>query len=114
MSETVEVKDHQLEKILGWTSNLHQRCAEVGTNVNFGGNNYGHYDGQKKYKTNIGDNVFVGSNSILCSSWARWQLTGQCRFLPLKDVPADAIALGRGRQINKEEDYAKRLPVTLK
>ncbi|MDU3086159.1 MAG: UDP-N-acetylglucosamine diphosphorylase, partial [Streptococcus mitis] len=26
-----------------------------------------------------------------------------------KDVPADAIAIGRGRQVNKDE-YATRLP----
>lgn len=40
----------------------------------------------------LGDNSLVGAGSTIT-----------------KDVPADAIAIGRGRQINKDE-YATRLP----
>ena len=85
--------------------------SEVGANVNFGaGTITVNYDGQKKYKTIIGDNVFVGSNSTIIApvELGDNSLVG-AGSTNTKDVPADAIALGRGRQINKE-DYAKRLP----
>lgn len=85
--------------------------SEVGANVNFGaGTITVNYDGQKKYKTIIGNNVFVGSNSTIIApvELGDNSLVGAGSTIT-KDVPADAIALGRGRQINKEE-YAKRLP----
>ena len=85
--------------------------SEVGANVNFGaGTITVNYDGQKKYKTIIGDNVFVGSNSTIIApvELGDNSLVGAGSTIT-KDVPADAIALGRGRQINKE-DYAKRFP----
>jgi len=85
--------------------------SEVGANVNFGaGTITVNYDGQKKYKTIIGDNVFVGSNSTIIApvELGDNSLVGAGSTIT-KDVPADAIALGRGRQINKE-DYAKHLP----
>ena len=85
--------------------------SEVGANVNFGaGTITVNYDGQKKYKTIIGNNVFVGSNSTIIApvELGDNSLVGAGSTIT-KDVPADAIALGRGRQINKE-DYAKRLP----
>ena len=85
--------------------------SEVGANVNFGaGTITVNYDGQKKYKTIIGDYVFVGSNSTIIApvELGDNSLVGAGSTIT-KDVPADAIALGRGRQINKE-DYAKRLP----
>ncbi|MBP2622626.1 bifunctional UDP-N-acetylglucosamine diphosphorylase/glucosamine-1-phosphate N-acetyltransferase GlmU [Streptococcus oricebi] len=85
--------------------------SEVGSDVNFGaGTITVNYDGQNKYKTLIGDNVFVGSNSTIIApvSLGDNSLIGAGSTIN-KDVPADAIALGRGRQVNKE-DYAKRLP----
>ena len=85
--------------------------SQVGAHVNFGaGTITVNYDGQKKYKTIIGDNVFVGSNSTIIApvELGDNSLVGAGSTIT-KDVPADAIALGRGRQINKE-DYAKRLP----
>ena len=85
--------------------------SEVGANVNFGaGTITVNYDGQNKYKTIIGDNVFVGSNSTIIApvELGNNSLVGAGSTID-KDVPANAIALGRSRQINKE-DYAKRLP----
>ncbi len=63
----------------------------------------------RKFKTIIGDNVFVGSNSrplllrieLGDAHWSVGSIT--------KDVPADAIALGRGRQINRKISL-QRLP----
>lgn len=40
--------------------------ATVGSEVNFGaGTIIANYDGQHKFKTTIGNNVFVGSNSTI-------------------------------------------------
>ena len=85
--------------------------SEVGSDVNFGaGTITVNYDGQNKYKTIIGNNVFVGSNSTIIApvELGDNSLIGAGSTIT-HSVPTDAIALGRGRQINKE-DYAKRLP----
>ena len=85
--------------------------SEVGRNVNFGaGTITVNYDGQNKYKTVIGNNVFVGSNSTIIApvELGDNSLVGAGSTIT-HSVPADAIALGRGRQVNKD-DYAKRLP----
>ena len=85
--------------------------SEVGSDVNFGaGTITVNYDGQNKYKTSIGNNVFVGSNSTIIApiKLGDNSLVGAGSTIT-KDVPADAIAIARGRQVNKEE-YATRLP----
>lgn len=85
--------------------------AELGANVNIGaGTITANYDGQNKYKTLIGNNVFVGSNSTIVApvELGDNSLIGAGSTIT-KSVPADAIALGRGRQTNMAE-YAKRLP----
>ena len=85
--------------------------AELGANVNIGaGTITANYDGQNKYKTLIGNNVFVGSNSTIVApvELGDNSLVGAGSTIT-KSVPADAIALGRGRQTNMVE-YAKRLP----
>lgn len=85
--------------------------AELGANVNIGaGTITANYDGQNKYKTLIGNNVFVGSNSTIVApvELGDNSLVGAGSTIT-KSVPADAIALGRGRQTNMAE-YAKRLP----
>ncbi len=63
-----------------------------------------------KYKTVIGNNVFVGSNSTIIApvELGDNSLVGAGSTIT-KNVPADAIAIGRGRQVNKDE-YATRLP----
>ena len=47
--------------------------CEVGSNVNFGaGTITVNYDGKNKYKTVIGNNVFVGSNSTIIAPCRTW------------------------------------------
>lgn len=85
--------------------------AQVGANVNFGaGTITVNYDGQNKFKTEIGDNVFIGSNSTLIAPLVIGDnaLTAAGSTIS-KDVQADSIAIGRSRQVTKE-GYAKRLP----
>lgn len=85
--------------------------AQVGSKVNFGaGTITVNYDGKGKYATTIGNNVFIGSNSTIIAPIEIGDnaLTAAGSTVT-KNVPADAVAIGRGRQENKE-GYAKRLP----
>ncbi|MGT2934465.1 bifunctional UDP-N-acetylglucosamine diphosphorylase/glucosamine-1-phosphate N-acetyltransferase GlmU [Streptococcus castoreus] len=85
--------------------------AQVGSGVNFGaGTITVNYDGQYKYQTVIGNHAFIGSNSTLIAPLEVGEnaLTAAGSTIS-KTVPADSIAIGRSRQVTKE-DYAKRLP----
>ncbi|WP_221913703.1 bifunctional UDP-N-acetylglucosamine diphosphorylase/glucosamine-1-phosphate N-acetyltransferase GlmU [Streptococcus halichoeri] len=85
--------------------------AEIGSEVNIGaGTITVNYDGKNKFKTQIGDNVFIGSNSTLIAplSIGDNALTAAGSTIS-KNVAADGLAIGRSRQVVKE-GYAKRLP----
>lgn len=83
--------------------------SEIGRGVNIGaGTITCNYDGARKHPTAIGDGAFVGSNSTLV---APVQI-GEGAYLGAgsvitKTVPPDALALGRARQVVKE-DWARR------
>lgn len=84
--------------------------AEIGAKVNIGaGTITCNYDGQKKHKTIIGDGAFVGSNSTLV---APAEIAGgsyvAAGSVITKPVPADALGIGRGQQVNKEGWAAAR------
>lgn len=84
--------------------------AEVGKQVNIGaGTIICNYDGQKKHKTTIKDNVFVGSNNTLIAPLTinEGAFTAGGSTIT-QDVPAQALAIARIDQINKP-DYAKKL-----
>jgi len=84
--------------------------AKIGSASNIGaGTIFCNYDGVNKNQTTIGDGVFVGSNSSLQAPLT----IGDGAYIGMasaitQDVPADALAVGRGRQENKP-GYAKRL-----
>jgi bifunctional UDP-N-acetylglucosamine pyrophosphorylase/glucosamine-1-phosphate N-acetyltransferase len=78
--------------------------AEIGAGVNVGaGTITCNYDGVHKHKTEIGDNVFVGSDSTLVApvKIGRGAYIGAASCIT-DDVPEDALALGRARQTTKE------------
>jgi bifunctional UDP-N-acetylglucosamine pyrophosphorylase/glucosamine-1-phosphate N-acetyltransferase len=85
--------------------------ATIGTNVNIGaGAITCNYDGKNKHQTVIEDGVFVGSDSQLVAPVR----IGRDAYVAAgssitEDVPAEALAVGRARQINKP-DWAKRRP----
>jgi bifunctional UDP-N-acetylglucosamine pyrophosphorylase/glucosamine-1-phosphate N-acetyltransferase len=76
--------------------------AELGKNVNIGaGVIVCNYDGVNKHKTRIGNDVFVGSNSVLVAP----VILEDGAFIAAgstinNDVPAGNLALGRARQRN--------------
>lgn len=78
--------------------------ATIGTGVNVGaGTIFVNYDGLNKHRTLVEDGAFIGCNSNLV---APVQI-GRNAFIAAgstvtKDVPADALAVARSRQENKE------------
>ncbi|HEY1100414.1 MAG TPA: bifunctional UDP-N-acetylglucosamine diphosphorylase/glucosamine-1-phosphate N-acetyltransferase GlmU [Myxococcota bacterium] len=83
--------------------------AVIGTGVNVGaGTITCNYDGIGKHQTVLGDDVFVGSNSTLVAP----VLVGKGAYIGAasvitENVPADALALGRARQVTKERRAAE-------
>ena len=78
--------------------------AEIGAGVNVGaGTITCNYDGVHKHKTEIGDGVFVGSDSTLVApvKIGRGAYIGAASCIT-EDVPEDSLALGRARQTTKE------------
>jgi len=77
--------------------------AEIGERVNIGaGTITCNYDGVNKFKTLIGDGVFIGSDSALVAPI----VIGEGAYIGAgsvvtQDVPADALAIARGQQVNK-------------
>ncbi len=84
--------------------------AEIGAGVNIGaGTITCNYDGMHKHKTVIEDGVFVGSDSTLVAPVrvGRGAYVGAASCIT-DDVPADSLAIGRGRQVVKEGWVATR------
>jgi bifunctional UDP-N-acetylglucosamine pyrophosphorylase/glucosamine-1-phosphate N-acetyltransferase len=84
--------------------------ARVGAGANIGaGTITCNYDGAAKYRTDIGKGAFIGSNSALVApvTIGDGAYVGSGSVITA-NVPADALALGRGRQTVKE-GWAKRL-----
>lgn len=84
--------------------------ASIGSNVNIGcGTITVNYDGKNKFVTTIEDDAFVGCNSNLIAPVT----IGNKAYVAAgstitKNVPGEALAIGRARQENKE-GYVKKL-----
>ncbi len=78
--------------------------AEVGSKCNFGcGTVVVNYDGQKKQKTIIGNNAFIGCNTNLISPVKVNNNTYIAAGSTItKEVPEGSLAIARSKQINKE------------
>lgn len=78
--------------------------ATLGEQVNVGaGTVTCNYDGEKKNPTRIGNGVFIGSGSMLVAPVK----IGKGSYVAAgsaitEDVPAESLAVGRARQVNKE------------
>ncbi len=89
--------------------------ASVGAATNIGaGTITCNYDGVMKHKTTVGENVFIGSNTMLVAPVTvgdnAMTATGT---VVTKDVEPDALALARAKQENKQ-GYARKLFEMLK
>ena len=76
--------------------------AEIGAGVNIGaGTIICNYDGVNKHRTIIGNNVFVGSNSVLIAPVTLADNAFIAAGSAINtDVPANTLAVGRGKQRN--------------
>jgi bifunctional UDP-N-acetylglucosamine pyrophosphorylase/glucosamine-1-phosphate N-acetyltransferase len=83
--------------------------ATVGEDANVGaGTITCNYDGSAKHRTEIGKGAFIGSNSALVApvKIGEGAYVGSGSVIT-RDVPADALALGRGQQVIKEGRAAR-------
>lgn len=78
--------------------------ADLGANVNVGaGTITANYDGVRKHRTVIGSGSKTGANSVLVAPIALGaNVTVGAGSTLTKDVPAGALAIGRARQLVKE------------
>ena len=77
--------------------------GEIGAGANIGaGTIFCNYDGFDKFRTRVGEGAFIGSNSCLVApvtiGAGAYTRSGS---VITKDVSADALALGRGAQVEK-------------
>jgi bifunctional UDP-N-acetylglucosamine pyrophosphorylase/glucosamine-1-phosphate N-acetyltransferase len=77
--------------------------TKIGTKANIGaGTITCNYDGFHKYPTSIGNKVFIGSDSALVAPVrigdGAYVAAGS---IITENIPADALAIARGRQVNK-------------
>ena len=106
----VETKKAKLGKGVKANHLTYLGDAEIGEGTNIGaGTITCNYDGVNKHVTRIGKGAFVGSDSTLVAPVSigdgAYIGAGSCIT---KDVPADALAVARGRQIVKEGWAATR------
>ena len=82
--------------------------ADIGSKTNIGaGTITCNYDGTNKHKTTIGEESFIGTNSSLVApvNIGKGAYVGAGSVIT-KDVPDEALAVARGKQVIKE-DWAK-------
>ena len=82
--------------------------ADIGSRTNIGaGTITCNYDGTNKHQTKIGEESFIGTNSSLVApvNIGKGAYVGAGSVIT-KDVPDEALAVGRGKQVTKE-DWAK-------
>ena len=98
----VEVKKSSLGKNSKANHLAYIGDAEVGEGCNIGaGTITCNYDGANKFKTSIGDNVFIGSNSTLVAplTLSSNAFVGAGSTIT-SNVDQDVLAVGRGKQKN--------------
>ena len=84
--------------------------ADVGARVNFGcGSVVVNYDGVQKFRTSVGDDVFIGCNVNLLSPVTIQDLTFLAAGSTInQEVPTGALAVARAEQRNVPGWMARR------
>ena len=93
-----------------WASHLtYLGDAEIGNHCNFGcGTATANFDRVEKHKTTVGDNAFIGCNTVLVAPVQ----VGDGAYIGAgstitEDVPSNALGIARSRQSNKKDWAAK-------
>lgn len=86
--------------------------SDVGKNCNFGcGTVTVNYDGKNKARCTIGEHCFIGCNTNLVAPVTIGDFAYTAAGSTITDdVPADALAIARARQVNKEGWVEKKKP----
>ena len=104
----VELKNAKVNKIkAGHLSYLGDCKIDEGSNIGCGTITC-NYDGKKKYKTIIGKNVFIGSDTQLVAPVrVADDVIIAAGTTVTSDVPSGALAISRSKQINKDGFFHK-------
>lgn len=107
----VEVKNSSIDSCSKVSHLSYIGDSSIGSNVNIGaGVITANFDGVNKNRTNIGDGVFVGSNSSLIAPLSIGSNSvigaGSCIT---DDVLSDSLSIARSRQVNKNGYYKKNM-----
>ncbi|WP_297943308.1 bifunctional UDP-N-acetylglucosamine diphosphorylase/glucosamine-1-phosphate N-acetyltransferase GlmU [uncultured Campylobacter sp.] len=104
----VELKNAKVNKIkAGHLSYLGDCEIDEGSNIGCGTITC-NYDGKKKYKTIIGKNVFIGSDTQLVAPVrVADNVIIAAGTTVTSDVPSGALAISRSKQINKDGFFHK-------
>jgi len=100
----VEVKNSTIGEKTSVAHLTYVGDADVGSKVNMGcGTVFVNYDGFKKHRTTVGDNVFLGCQTALVAPVKVGDdvYTGAGSVIT-EDIPDGALAMARCRQQNKE------------
>lgn len=109
IGDFVEVKNTEIGEGTKVSHLSYVGDAKIGKGVNIGGGViFVNYDGQKKYRTDIEDNAFIGCNVNLIAPVK----VGKNGYIAAgstitDEVPGGALSIARARQINKE-DWVKK------
>ena len=100
----VELKNSEIDENTKISHLSYVGDSEIGRNVNFGaGVITCNYDGKKKNKTIIKDNVFIGSNSSLIAPLIINENSKIAAGSTItKDVEKNTLAIARAYQLNKQ------------
>lgn len=84
--------------------------ADIGTNTNIGaGTITCNYDGENKNRTTIGDNCFIGSDTMLVAPVTLGDdVTTAAGSVITKNIPDGSLGIGRARQSNIEGWSSRR------
>lgn len=109
IGDFVEIKNSTIDEYTAVAHLTYVGDSDVGRNVNFGcGVVTVNYDGEKKSRTVIGDNAFIGCNTNLVAPVKVGNMAYTAAGSTItQDVPAGALGIGRARQENKE-GFAER------
>ena len=109
LGDFVEVKNSTVGDYVSLSHLTYLGDSDVGERVNFGcGTVTANYDGAKKYRCTIGSGAFIGCNTNMIAPVK----VGDGAYVAAgttltQDVPADALAVGRVKQVMKD-GWARR------
>lgn len=111
IGDFVEIKNSTIGEYTAVAHLTYIGDSDVGANVNFGcGVVTVNYNGDKKFRTVIGDNAFIGCNTNLVAPVrvGNGAYTAAGSTIT-KDIPDNALAIERGKAVLKENYGLKKL-----